>query len=107
MSKAVEVAQEWVKFMIQHESKGAGDTINAMRRLSQRHKIPYSTMWSLKYKPPADLFVTIFEKLKDAYENEIARAEKSIEHERKLSEAKNRFGKAIYRVGDVLAGKQD
>lgn len=102
MSKAVETAQDWVKLMVQRESRGAGDRINAMRRLANRYGVPYSTIWNLTYRPPRDLWVTVYEKLEAAYHAEIRRAVSVLEHERALYEARTKVGEGLVSVADLL-----
>lgn len=107
MSKAVETAQDWVKLMVQRESRGAGDRINAMRRLANRYGVPYSTMWGLIYRPPRDLWVTVYEKLEAAYESELKKQQSLLEHERVLYEARTKFGAALSRAADSLVREDD
>lgn len=99
---AVETAQGWVESMVSREIRGAGDTINAMRRLSNRYKIPYSALWNLKYRPPKDLFVSTFQKIEAAYEAELSRAEAALAHERAITSAKTSVGEALTRAVDTL-----
>lgn len=95
MSKATDVAQKWVESMVLRETRKPGDTVNAMRRLSERYKIPYSLLFSLKYRPPKDLWVSEFEKLEAAYNDSIRRAVTALDQERKLTEAKTGIGARI------------
>lgn len=102
MSKAVEVAAFWVNSMVQREAKCSGDTINAMRRISNRHCVPYSLLWALKYRPPKDLYVSAFEKLEAAYDKELRSAVSALDHERKLTEAKTGIGARIVAAVNAL-----
>lgn len=102
MSKAVEAAAHWVSSMVQREAKCPGDTINAMRRLSNRHGVSYSLLWALKYRPPKDLYVSVFEKLEAAYEKELRSAVSALDHERKLTEAKSWVGARIVAAVNAL-----
>lgn len=102
MSKAVELAAAWVNTMLRLESRGAGDSINAMRRLSVKHGIPYSLLFALKYKPPKDLYVSAFEKLENAYEKQLRGAVSALDHERKLTEAKTGIGARIVAAANAL-----
>lgn len=102
MSKAVEAAAHWVNLMVMREAKCPGDIINAMRRLSNRHSVPYSLLWSLKYRPPKDLYVSAFEKLEAAYAKELRSAVSALDHERKLTEAKTGIGARIVAAVNAL-----
>lgn len=57
-------AKEWAEFLIKRETRGPGDYDNAMRRV---HKVPYSLLWSLIYRPPKDIGVRKFLQLRNAY----------------------------------------
>lgn len=85
-AKAVDIAQRWAKWMVQKETKGPGDTENAMRRLANRYGLTYSFLWSLRYRAPKDLLVSQFEKLGNAYEAERQRQLQLLEKERALTE---------------------
>lgn len=107
MSKAVETAQEWVRLMVKRESRGPGDRINAMRRLANRYGVPYSTFFNLVYRPPRDLWVSVYEKLEAAYDAEIKKQQSLLEHERVLYEARTKFGAALSRAADSLVREDD
>lgn len=104
MSKAVEEATKWIKAMIHRESRGPGDRINAMRRISNRYGVPYNLMWSCLYRPPKDLYVSMHEKLLNAYEAELNKGLNSLLHERRLTNAKSELGKRLVRTADFMAG---
>lgn len=107
MSFAVETAAKWVRSMVQRESKSPGDTVNAMRRLSKRYSIPYSLLWSLKYRPPKDLYVSAYQKLEKAYESEINRGINSLRQERAITQAKTWLGKNLSRAASALVREED
>lgn len=102
MSKAVELATHWVNLMVQREARCPGDTVNAMRRLSNRHSVPYSLLWSLKYRPPKDLYVSVFEKLEAAYAKQLQKQQSLLDQERKLTEAKTGIGARIVAAVNAL-----
>jgi hypothetical protein len=81
-------ARSWATELIRRESRGPGDMENAMRRLGNRYGIPWRTFWTLKYRPPADVFVSVYLSLKRAYEAECLRQERLLAHERSIAEAK-------------------
>lgn len=107
MSKAIEEAQKMVRLMINRESRGPGDRVNAMRRLATRYGLTFNLFWSLTYRPPNDLMCSVYEKIRTAYESELRRAVSVLDHERKLAEARNtRIGEALVSVADLLAGEE-
>ena len=107
MSFAVETAAKWVRSMVQRESKSPGDTVNAMRRISKRYSIPYSLLWSLKYRPPKDLYVSAYQKLEKAYESEIERGINSLRQEKAITQAKTWLGKNLSRAASALVREED
>ena len=80
-------ARAWANELIRRESRGPGDTENAMHRLETRYGIPWRTFWQLRYRPPSDVFVSVYLKLKTAYEAECARQERLLQHERHVTKA--------------------
>lgn len=107
MSLAVETAQKWVREMINRESRGPGDRVNAMRRISERNSISYNLLWSLLYRPPNDLLVSVYERLGAVYELELRRAVTALDQERKLYEARSRVSQNLVSIADFVAGKKD
>jgi hypothetical protein len=81
-------ARSWANELIRRESRGAGDTENAMRRLESRYGIPWRTFWALRYRPPADVFVGVYLQLRAAYEAECERQQRLFEHEREITRRK-------------------
>ena len=68
--------------------RGPGDMENAMRRLEARYWVPWRTFWQLRYRPPSDVFVGVYLRLKAAYEAECERQERLLRHEREITKAK-------------------
>jgi len=87
MSAAALEAQRLVNEMLRWESRGAGDTENAMRRLGNRHKISWRVFWTLKYRAPKDLFVSVFEEIKAAHKSEAERQLRKVQHELQIAES--------------------
>ena len=48
-------AQRWANELVKNESRGPGDTENAMRRLESRFGISWRTFWSLRYRAPTEV----------------------------------------------------
>jgi hypothetical protein len=74
-------ARGWAEELTALEVQGPGDLEPAWRRLEGRYGIPYSTFWSLKYRPElksiwADLHVM----LKLAVEHERSRRAAQLSH---------------------------
>ena len=107
MTTAVSEAREWAKWLVQRETRGPGDLENAMRRIEARYGISFSTLWSLRYRPPKDIFVSTYELLRSAYLAEHEKQERLLRHEREITKAKSRIGAALVRASSSLAGEKD
>jgi hypothetical protein len=70
IAKAAKKAKEMVKL----ESEGSGDTDNAMRRLSDRHKLPYQLLWNLRFRPPKSIAYDLVLFIDEAYRKECRKA---------------------------------
>ncbi|MCA1298014.1 hypothetical protein [Stappia indica] len=84
---SVAAAREMASAIVQREIRGPGDLSNAMRRIEQRHGIPYGLLWGLRYRPPKDIMLGAYNALRRAYRTECARQARLLEHELKMAEA--------------------
>jgi hypothetical protein len=84
---SVATAQKMASAIVQREARGPGDLENAMRRIEQRYGVPYSFLWSLRYRPPKNLMVSAWTALRNAYRAECQRQARLLEHELKMTEA--------------------
>lgn len=83
----VEDAQRWADFLIKREFKGPGDTLDAaMARCERKHRVSRSVFWSLRYRPPMDMLVSVYMTLRDAYEAELSRLDRKLEDELRIAE---------------------
>lgn len=85
MSAAASDARSWANFLILRESRGPGDTENAMHRLEHRYGIPWRTFWGLRYRPPPDVLTGIHDRLRQAYHAECERQTRLLKHEIEIS----------------------
>ena len=84
----VHEAQRWASALLEREHRGPGDTLDAaMWRAQQKWGIDHSTFWSLRYRPPRELFVSVYMRLRQAYEAEVNRQEARLQHELMLAKA--------------------
>lgn len=104
MSAAIQ-AQRLVNEMLRWESRGAGDTENAMRRLGNRHGIPWRVFWTLKYRAPKDLFVSVFEEIKAAHKAEAQRQLQKVQHELQIAEINGIYVRDLADQVEALAGQ--
>lgn len=78
---SVAAAKEMASNLVLRESRGPGDLDNAMRRIEAKYGVPYSVLWSLRYRQPKDILLGVFTKLRAAYQAECARQAALLEHE--------------------------
>ncbi len=84
-------ARSWADGLVAREHGGPGDTIDAaMWRAEQRYGIDRQTFWNLRYRPPRDMMVSVYMRLKAAYEMECERQEARLAHELMLTKAVGR-----------------
>jgi hypothetical protein len=84
----VHEAQRWASALLEREHRGPGDTLDAaMWRAQQKWGIDHSTFWSLRYRPPREMFVSVYMRLRHAYEFECVRQEARLQHELMLAKA--------------------
>lgn len=81
----VNMAAGWADSLLKFESRGPGDLDNAMRRLARKTGVPYATFWKLRYRRPADVFASVYFRLRAAYEAECARQMDRLAHEVELT----------------------
>lgn len=99
-------ARTWANELIRRESRGPGDMENAMRRIEARYGVPWRTLWTLRYRPPADVMVGVYLNLKAAYESECSRQERLARHEREITEAKMLAFASLDRAKADVAGRE-
>ena len=103
----VDDAADSVSWLIRRESRGPRDLENAMRRLEARYGIPYAVLWSLRYRKPKDILVSVYARIKDAHEAEINRQRSLLEHEQSITKAKTKIGAFLNRAANSLASEKD
>lgn len=63
------------------ETRGPGDTANAMRRIATRYGVPYSAQWALRYRPPKRVWSDILRALQAAHAAERERQLRKLAHD--------------------------
>ena len=104
MVSTVEQAQDWLGFLLRQESRGPGDTDNAMARLARRTGLPRSTLWALRYRPPKDVLASVYLTLRGAYEAEHERQIARLHHDLTAARQAGRADAALVRAAAALAG---
>jgi len=59
-----------------------------MRRLEVRYGIPWRVFWTMRYRPPHDILLSVYLRLWAAYQSECDRQRAQIEHEKLLEGSK-------------------
>ena len=80
------------RHLVKKESRGHGDTDDAMRRIERRHRLPMGLLWSLRYRRPRGIFWHVFEQLQAVYRLECARQAELLA--RQMVEARKKSGAA-------------
>lgn len=79
-------SRAWANELTAMEITGPGDLEAAWRRLETRYAIPYSAMWSLRYRPDLkDVWASIYELLRLAVEQERGRRAAQSAHRQEIA----------------------
>jgi hypothetical protein len=103
----VEEASQWACLLINRESKGSGDTENAMRRIEARYGIPFATLWSLRYRRPKAIVTSLYFRLHAAYQQECQRQMRLLRHELEITKAIAGADRAAVREVQSLVDEAD
>ncbi len=91
MSDAVYVEQAagWSKDLTRIRARGPGDIENAMRAIERDYGIDYWTLWRLRYRKDQirDIGVSIYMRLRAAYQAECERQLRKMRHEIEATKA--------------------
>jgi hypothetical protein len=81
----VDEAARWARVLTQTESRGPGDLENAWSRLERRYGVPARTFWSLRYRRPKTILVSVYLGMRNAYQNECERQLNRYQHELQIA----------------------
>lgn len=100
-------AATWSKDLTRMRSRGPGDMENAMRSLERDYGIDYWFIWQLRYKRERLKFlsVSVYERLRAAYQAECERQVRKLTHEIKITEEIAGPDSAAVRAAKVLVGE--
>ncbi len=102
----VEQAAEWANALVIRESRGPGDTENAMRRLENRYGVPFGSLWSLRYRKPKSILVGLYVRLQFAYAAECDRQMRKMAHELEITKATAGFVHASVDAAQALVNAE-
>lgn len=106
-SAFVDDAATKARWLVQREVRGPGDLDNAMRRVEARYGVSFSTLWSLRYRRPKDIFTSAYIAILNAYEAECERQRKLLEHEQAITKAKTGVSAHLARAASALGHPKD
>lgn len=100
-------ARRMASELLARETRGNGDTENAMRRVEAKWGVPFGFQWSLRYRPPSDVLMGLFLRLQAAYQHQLNDQLRRLEHERSITEAKGWLAENLVAAADALGGEED
>jgi len=101
----VEHASLLAEKMVVRESRGPGDTDNAMRRLGVRYGVPYQDLWKLRYRKPKEIAAHVYLAILEGYESQCETQERIYRRERETTKATGWASALMVRAADALAGQ--
>ena len=84
---SVDAATEYVRTMVQRESRGPGDIDNAMRRLEAKYGLPFWTVWHLRKGKAKTVEASLLARIRGAYLDMCQRQASNLLHEIELEVA--------------------
>lgn len=91
MSEAayIDQAVTWSKDLTRMKTRGPGDLENAMHRIEREYGVDYWTLWMLRYQRSRlkDIGVSVYMRLKLAYEAERSRQLRLLQHDIEVTKA--------------------
>lgn len=84
---SVEAATEYVRTMVQRESRGPGDLDNAMQRLEARYGLPFWSMWHLRKGKAKTVEASLLARIRGAYLDMCQRQASNLLHEIEMEAA--------------------
>lgn len=84
---SVEAATEYVRTMVQRESRGPGDLDNAMSRIEAKYGLPFWTLWHLRRGKAKTVEASMLARIRAAYLDMCQRQASNLLHEIKIEAA--------------------
>ena len=86
---SVDAATDYVRTMVQRESRGPGDIDNAMSRLEQRYGLPFWSLWYLRKGKAKTVEASLLARIRAAYLDMCQRQASNLLHEIRVEAAAN------------------
>jgi len=74
-------AQFFADDLLRWETRGPGDTANAMKRVAHHAALPFSKLWALRYRPPKAIASHVLAALEAAHAREVERQLRKLAHD--------------------------
>lgn len=84
---SVEAATDYVRTMVQRESRGPGDLDNAMHRLEAKYGLPFWSLWHLRKGKAKTVEASLLARIRGAYLDMCQRQASNLLHEIKMEAA--------------------
>jgi len=84
---SVDAATEYVRTMVQRESRGPGDIDNAMNRIEQRYGLPFWSLWYLRKGKAKTVEASLLARIRAAYLDMCQRQASNLLHEIEMEAA--------------------
>lgn len=78
-------AAKWADDLTKDAEQTHGSKEAAIEAVARKTGVNHSTLWSLRYRKPKDIAVSIYMKLKGAYERELVRQKGLLQHELEIT----------------------
>lgn len=78
-------AAKWADDLTKAAEQTHGSKEAALEAVARKTGVNHSTLWSLRYRKPKDIAVSIYMKLKGAYERELVRQKELLQHETEIT----------------------
>ena len=97
-----DVAGDYVRRMIEHETRGWGDQHNALSRLEARYGLPFWSLRNLKSGRAKTVEAGLFSRIRAAYIDLCERQVTKLQHEITIEKAMNEARQAVSRALNAL-----
>lgn len=99
---SVDAATDYVRTMVQRESRGPGDIDNAMQRLEARYGLPFWSLWHLRKGRAKTVEASLLARIRMAYLDMCAKQAGNLLHEIEIDAAKGEGDDADLALAEAL-----
>jgi len=88
--------------LLRFETRGPGDTANAMRRIATRAAVPFGKLWALRYRPPKEIASHVLARIEAAHAAECERQLRRLAHDVEVTAAIAGAAHPAVRAGEAV-----